>query len=159
MVACLSLFLMAAAEEFLIRGLILSAFLKKYGAQNMIRAVLVSAILFSVMHLVNLFRMNMAEVFIQMIIAFFFGVFFGALMMKTKNLFYLSIIHGIINICFSLDAVLRKTSVKKTVDSWQEILAAIGTTTLILSPLFIIGFLILRNMKKEELRKLAIVNQ
>ena len=147
-ITCLAILLMAMAEEILIRGFVLSLLLKKFGEGSFMKSVLISAALFSLMHLINLYRWNFASVVIQMIIAFYFGVFFGALMLKTKNLLYIGLIHGVVNIFFNLNEVLRKPSTPKYVDSWQEILKAVLSMALIMSPLFIIGFLMIRRMQR-----------
>jgi uncharacterized protein len=149
-VSILSIILMALAEEFLIRGVVLSLLIKRLGERNLIKSVILSALLFSILHLINLYRWNMASVFIQMIIAFYFGVFFGALMLKTKNILFLGLIHGMINIFFNLDSVLRKPSIPKYVDTWQEIFKAILSMGIIMSPLFIIGFVIIRKMQRAQ---------
>ena len=154
-ISCLAFLLMAMAEEVLMRGIVLSLLLKKFGTGSFMKSVLISAALFSLMHLINLYRWNFINVLIQMIVAFYFGVFFGALMLKTKNLFYLGLIHGLVNIFFNLDAILRKPSTTKYVDTWQDILKAILTTAIILCPLFIIGLIIVRKMQKAVKMKLT----
>jgi uncharacterized protein len=150
LVTCFYILLMAAAEEFLMRGLVLSALLKKFGTQHLLKAVIISSLLFSLMHLINLYKDNLATVFVQLIFAFYFGVFFGAIMLKTRNLIFISFIHGIINICFDLDTVLNRTVQKKYAESWFEIFKSILTTSLILCPLFFIGYFIIRKMQKQE---------
>ena len=147
-ITCLAILLMAMAEEILMRGIVLSLLLKKFGDGSFMKSVLISAALFSLMHLINLYRWNYANVLIQMIIAFYFGVFFGALMLKTKNLLYIGLIHGVVNIFFNLNEVLRKPSTPQYVDTWQEIAKAILTTAIIFSPLFIIGSVIVRRTQK-----------
>lgn len=149
LITCLAYFFMALSEEVLIRGLVLSAFVKKFKEGNVIKAVLLSALVFSLMHLINLFKYNYVIVLTQLIIAFYFGVFFGALMIKTGNVLYLGLIHGLINIFFNVDEVLGRTTAKKYVEGWLEIVKSIITTALVLSPLLIIGLIILRKHRKK----------
>ena len=147
---CLAFLSMAMAEEVLIRGLVLSLLLKKFGEHAILRSVIISSLVFAFLHLVNLYRMNWIDVLIQVIISFSFGVFFGALMMKTKNLLYLGLNHGLINIFFNLDEVLRKPVTAKFVTDWQGILKAVVTTALVFSPLLIMGYVMMKKMEKRR---------
>ena len=74
-------------------------------------------------------------------------------MLKTKNLLYLGLIHGMINIFFDLDAVLRKQVTPKYVDDWQGIIKSILTTAIILSPLLIIGIVIIKKMQAKRINE------
>jgi len=72
-------------EEIIFRGIILAGFLKTYGYK---KAILFSAIIFSVIHMVP----------IQMIATFFIGIILGYIYYKTRSLWLVSIIHIINNL-------------------------------------------------------------
>lgn len=77
-------------EEIIFRGVILKEFLLKYEPKM---AILFSAIIFSVIHMVPL----------QMIATFFVGIVLGYIYYKTKSLWLVSIIHIVNNaVAFSM---------------------------------------------------------
>lgn len=76
-------------EEAWVRGLILRV-LQPIGP---VRAVLVSALLFALLHSANFLFRNPAIVLAQMVGAFCFGVAFAALRLRTNTIWFLIILH------------------------------------------------------------------
>jgi membrane protease YdiL (CAAX protease family) len=76
-------------EEAWVRGLILRV-LQPVGP---VRAVLISALLFALLHMNNFLFRNPAIVLAQMVGAFCFGVAFGALRLRTNTLWFLIALH------------------------------------------------------------------
>ncbi len=76
-------------EEAWVRGLILRV-LQPIGA---VRAVLISALLFALLHMTNFLFRNPAIVLAQMVGAFCFGVAFGALRLRTNTIWFLIALH------------------------------------------------------------------
>ena len=90
----------------------------------------------------------------QLLYAIFFGVFFGALLLKTNKLIPLAIVHGLIDFVFGFDSLFKNDLTKTNidVDILSDIINAIVSSILVL-PLFIIGFLIIRKIDKTRIMK------
>ena len=76
-------------EEAWVRGLLLRV-LRPTGP---LRAVLISALLFALLHTTNFLFRNPAIVLAQMVGAFCFGVAFGALRLRTNTIWFLVALH------------------------------------------------------------------
>jgi membrane protease YdiL (CAAX protease family) len=145
LVACLAV---GFAEEFLFRGVLQSVFLKKYLSHKMgiLTSVLIPAIVFGLFHLINLTKNDdVIAVLIQAIFATFIGFFFGVLVLKTNKLIPVAITHGLINFFFSipfLPGIEETITIEETGTSIAPIILTL--------PLFIIGFLALRKVRKED---------
>lgn len=140
------------AEELAIRGLLQPYLLRKYIYKYSItRIVFLSSLVFALMHLPNIAHNNYVDTINQVIMAFFIGVFFGALMIRTGNVIMLGIIHGLINFVFRIDKLGVKESnyVGESVGTFSEIIKAVFVYSLVGFPMFIVGILILRNINKR----------
>lgn len=76
-------------EEAWVRGLMLRV-LQPVGP---VRAVLISALLFALLHMTNFLFRNPAIVLAQMVGAFCFGLAFGALRLRTNTIWFLVALH------------------------------------------------------------------
>ncbi|NAS13273.1 CPBP family intramembrane glutamic endopeptidase [Poritiphilus flavus] len=94
------------SEEVIFRGLILPNLLKGSSAeQPMLIPIVLAALLFGVLHFLNLFNADaqFPTVIAQVIYATFFGIAFGIILLRSKSLLALGVLHGIINFFNSLD--------------------------------------------------------
>jgi membrane protease YdiL (CAAX protease family) len=83
--------LVGFSEEVMFRGIVLNTLLKKKGV---LPAVLVSALLFSALHIVNILGgSSLLAVGFQLILTFIFGVFTALIFLKIKNILPLIIFH------------------------------------------------------------------
>lgn len=142
--ACL---MVGFAEEYLFRGMLLGAFLKKFGAQKhgVFLSIALSALLFGLFHLTNLLKNdNVGQVLVQVGFASFIGFFFAALLLKTNKLVPIAVTHGLINFFFSL-AMLPGIKVPE-----EDTGASLAPLILFL-PLLIIGIFIYQKIDKDEL--------
>jgi membrane protease YdiL (CAAX protease family) len=80
-------------EELLTRGILLGAFRRSGMAAT--KAVFLSAGIFSTLHLVNLLTGLGVEVVFQLLNTFLLGTILGYIYLKTENIAYVMIIHGI----------------------------------------------------------------
>lgn len=135
------------AEEVTFRGLLQAYLISKYSNRlSILQIVCISATFFSLMHIINITRYGYVDVINQVIAAFFFGVFFGAMLIKTANVFVLGVFHGCINFVFRARSIGKKVDLDndRYLYSVSEILEAIAKYTLVFSPLLIMGILLLR---------------
>lgn len=143
--ACLTV---GFAEEFLFRGLLQSLFLKQFHSHKngILISTLFSAIVFGLFHLINLTKNdNVLAVLIQVVFATFIGFFFGVLLLKTNKIIPIAFTHGLINFFFSITFLPGITAIEETGLSIAPIILTL--------PLFIIGFFVLKKIKKEEVIK------
>lgn len=94
----------ATAEEIVFRGYIYNLF-KKY-RYSFIDSLLISSALFSIIHLVNIFRFeDVWAVLNQLIFAFSLGMLFGSIYALTKNLLLMCLLHFFMNIPSSVKSI------------------------------------------------------
>ena len=98
------------------------------------------------MHVINITRYGIIDVINQVIASFFFGVFFGSLLLRTNNVFILGIIHGLINFVFQVRAIVKSNIPEepKYLYTFSDIIVAILRYSLVFLPLFFIGFYLIR---------------
>jgi len=143
--ACLTV---GFAEEFIFRGLLQSLFLKKYVSRKngILISTLIPAIIFGLFHLINLIKNdNVLVVLIQVVFAMFIGFFFGVLVLKTNKIIPIAITHGLINFFFS---IVFLPGIKVSEEMGFSIAPIIITL-----PLLIIGLIVVKKIKKEDVIK------
>ncbi len=159
LLACLSV---GFAEEFMFRGLLQSLFIQKYISKknSLFFIVLYPAIFFGVSHLLNLtVNPNIPQVLVQAVYAVFIGFFFGVLLLKTNKLIPIAITHGLINFFFlfnSLPSMNNSVEIETEPQiqaSFVEQILGYAIPLLMFVPLFIIGIIILKKIKKEQIQK------
>jgi membrane protease YdiL (CAAX protease family) len=140
-------------EEFIFRGIIQSVFLKKYSHRKygILISIFIPAALFGGLHLLNLNMSNIAASISQAVYAFFIGASFGAISLKTNKLIPLAILHGLINIVFSIPILLDDSKMAGELEQ-QNIGEAISSILLVL-PLFIVGLFIIRKINHESIQE------
>lgn len=94
--------LVGISEELMYRGILLNSFLEK---SSKIKAILLSSLFFSLLHLPNLLGgTQIAAQISQLINTFIMGLFFAVMAIKLKNIVPLMIYHGLWDfISFSQD--------------------------------------------------------
>jgi len=107
------------------------------------------------MHIINIRRYSFVDIINQVIIAFFFGVFFGAFLLRTRNIYIIGIIHGLINFIFGIKTIFTHdiSSNDNYIYSYSEIIFEVFKITLLFSPLLVIGILLLKGISKFEFTK------
>lgn len=95
-------FAAGALEEFVFRGLILSLLLNAGSDHQKLRdvwrAILISSILFSLPHALNIFVGHAeARVVAQLIWAFLLGIVFGCLRIAGRSIWPVAVLHGALN--------------------------------------------------------------
>jgi len=106
--AAAGVFLMihAILEEIVFRGLIMRAFLVKWGesSNGAVRAVVVASLFFAAMHLVNVLGGNpLPAVLLQAAGAIFLGILLGGLVVYGGSIYPAVILHGLLNLAAFLN--------------------------------------------------------
>ena len=95
-------FAAGALEELVFRGLILSLLLSDnsddHNPSNTWRAIIISSLLFSVPHALNLFVGHAeARVFAQLVWSFLLGIVFACLRINGRSIWPVAVLHGVMN--------------------------------------------------------------
>ncbi|MCK9204474.1 MAG: CPBP family intramembrane metalloprotease [Bacteroidales bacterium] len=98
--------LTGSSEEIVMRGIIQPLVIKAqaHSKAAIIKGVLMTSILFSLIHFFNLIKDpgNWVGILYQVFFAMCIGIFFGGLLIRTGNLIPVCIIHGLINFAFGI---------------------------------------------------------
>lgn len=143
---CLSIGL---SEELAFRGFLQSYIIKFYCAskKQVIWSVIAAAFIFGLLHLIKFDKGIYGELS-QVAFATFIGVMFGALLLRTKRLWPLIVLHAIIDFAAKMDDM--GSPFKRTISEPTEPFSAL-MIALVVAPCFIFGWAILRKKSYEEL--------
>lgn len=138
-------------EEILFRGVMMTVMVQKWGMtrKGIYKAVIVSSVLFGLLHLVNfaMGRYSLLAAATQTGYALFFGVFFGACMLRNNSIWPVIFGHALFDFCGALNAIsVGGTFTRSRETTPQAALVAILFTL----PLLIYGLIILRKVKPFE---------
>jgi membrane protease YdiL (CAAX protease family) len=94
-----STFLVAVFEELLFRGFVLYALVRVWGAtrKGVVKAVIISAFLFSTVHALNAISGNPSESLGQMAIALFESIWLAAIVLRWGSIWPVVFVHGVTN--------------------------------------------------------------
>ena len=145
-------------EEFIFRGILQSVFLKKYSHKKngILISIFLPAALFGGLHLFSFDMSNIAASIGQVVYAFFIGAAFGAILLKTNKLIPLAILHGLIDIVFSINTLLDDGAMAGEIEQ-QDIGQAIGSMLVVL-PLFIVGLFIIRKISLRSIQEKIVLS-
>ena len=141
------------SEELLFRGLLQSIFIQANNGDKLFLSVLIPSIIFGAMHLGDFKTENTASEVSQFLYTIFMGICFGAILIRTNKIIPLAIMHGLIDFVFGFSKIMgaetKEVSIE-TIDLSAKIINAVASLIVIL-PLFIVGILVLRKVKKEDI--------
>lgn len=154
----LSNLLVALVEEFAFRAIVLPLILKIRSDRKrlLLVSVVMSSLIFGVLHYMNLFREpgNFSGITSQVIFATSIGVYLGALFLRTRHIIFPVMIHFLVNVAFG-KAVLKPENndvVTKIVEETTD-----GTSLLLTLGLFgsiaLGGVFVIRLVNREDILK------
>lgn len=139
------------SEELSLRGFMQSYLIKSYGhsKKGVVFSVFGAAFIFGLLHLFKFDKGIYGEIS-QVFFALFIGVLFGALLLRTKRLYPLIIIHALIDFFAKLDGMgIAKTTTEVTKQTSS--LTSAVVTTLVVAPCLIFGIIMLRKVNVEDI--------
>jgi len=150
-----SVMLAATAEEVIFRGAIMGHLKKNYSGRSVHFYCVVSAILFSLVHLINLREAPFVSVAPQLVYAFFTGLLLGIIMIRVGNVWLLGISHGLLNIIASHVCSELVNEAGETYSStFSDVLSSVFGSLLFSLPVFLVylGLLFIKgkNSKTES---------
>ena len=139
-------------EEIWMRALILNALMKKYGDTypEIWKSLLISALIFGAIHLPNIFFMDPVTLLVQVVNAAAGGVLFGAIFIKSKNIWAGITIHALVDWCslFIGNCFIGTESIISMTMTIQQAAVIIALGSL---PPILIAWLLLR---RKQLKKM-----
>lgn len=96
-----NMILVGANEEIWMRSLVLNSFIHKYGEnkQSLWKAIIISAFIFGLIHIPNVFFMEPLTVMVQAINAMSAGILFAVIFIKCRNILSGIIVHAVVDWC------------------------------------------------------------
>ena len=97
----INMFLVGVNEEIWLRSLILNSFINKYGSdkKSIWKAIIMSAIIFGLIHIPNIFFMEPLTLVVQVINAMSGGILFAVIFVRCKNIWAGIAVHVIVDWC------------------------------------------------------------
>jgi membrane protease YdiL (CAAX protease family) len=139
-------------EEVLFRGVIQGYLFKNFTRATPYSISLITSVLFALLHFTALTDTTFAYAFNQVVYAFFGGMIFSAVVFRTRNVWLAGVIHGILNL---MSRSCTPVTVTEEPFSWGGYLVNLGTLILVLSPILVLSWILLRHqsIKRTELRQ------
>ena len=154
LICIISMFAVGFFEEVLFRGLVLNYILDVFGRdtrKNVITAVLISSLLFGLVHITNVLFMgtSISTAATQAVLSIFSGLGFSAIYLRSKSLYSAMFVHGLMDIngsvasgFFGIGQLLATTGVNS--DTVKGVIVVICIANVILFSI------LLRNNKSSE---------
>ena len=149
-----SVFIVGLTEELLFRGTNIPLFISYFKNQKAVLyfSVIASSLIFGITHYINIFKQpdNFWGITHQVFFAVSIGVFFGGLMLRTKNITIPSLFHGFVNFSFGAgdlkqeDMHIIKEKISNGIN-WSSLIL----TTLFFVFIFISGIYMIKKTNKE----------
>ncbi len=142
-------------EEFFCRlllfGLICNS-LKDYNYGNYYKEIVITSLIFGLLHLTNLFNpdYDIISVVNQIMFAFIIGVLLQCLLIRLKNIVLISVLHGLINYNLMAKAKLFKTENRAiSPNQFIDFIESFKTFIVLGVIIFLFGYLLIKNRKME----------
>jgi uncharacterized protein len=143
-------------EEILVRGMILTVLLYKWGntRQGIYLSVIGSSVIFGLAHIINLIKNPelVLATFSHILYATFFGVIFAALVLRNKTIWLMIISHSLFDFCGNIKEIsvgggIAASEMVKASTTLSDAVAAVAITF----PLFIYGLFLLRKVSPNNM--------
>lgn len=97
----INMIFVGANEEIWMRSLVLNSFISKYGTdkKSLWKSIIISAIIFGLIHIPNIFFMEPLTLMVQVINAMSAGILFAVIFIKCKNIWSGITVHAIVDWC------------------------------------------------------------
>ena len=142
----------ALFEELVFRGLVLKILLVTMGdsKRGIFKACIISAVIFGIVHIVNLIHAaDTLAVIAQVIYASFLGLFYAVLFLRTKTLWIPIILHGLTNLSIQIfNAIIFIDNVPTQTEP-NIIVALIPLIFAI--PFIIVGLVLLKKVTPDDI--------
>ncbi len=137
------------AEELAFRGF-LFPYITKF-TKNITLSMVISSLIFGLIHYINLFRApeNFYGITTQVVFAFSLGMSFCGLLLRTKNIYVLGVLHFLFNISFGNGELRELNQIIEMKERTPPDIPSI-TITLIVFALIAISGLVMKKMSNDN---------
>lgn len=145
----LAIYARAFVEEIVFRGFIQGYLTNQYPEKSHHQICLVTSIFFALIHFNNVQYNELSGVINQVIYAFYMGLLFSAILIRTKNIWLLGTVHGTLNFITSSCSTKNViTNVNPMQGSIAEYFTQSLGIVLLFSPILLIYWLLLKSNPK-----------
>lgn len=139
--------LVAFFEEYFFRGMILGGLMAQYRGRKstvVIEAVLISSLIFSLTHILNIFHQSPSMTATQVVGVFGLGLLLGAIYLRTRSLWWPILLH----LCLDFSGFLRFGFRQGT-----DPATTVGAASIVAVVLLMITLFLLRPSKQERIMR------
>lgn len=146
-------------EEIVFRGVIQSIIVQKFENQkkNVFGGVIIASLIFGIAHLINIGNdgYTVKGVISQVFAATCLGSLFGAILLRTKNVYPIMFVHFLISFFSLIGTLFPENFPNKNVhtQTLPEIIFSLLLTIILFGSAFIIAFYLLKNYNSESNEK------
>ena len=134
-------------EEIWMRSLVLNGLMKKYEKNSIWKPIIISSLIFGLVHLPNIFFVEPLTLLIQVINAMCGGILFATIFIKSKNIFSVIVIHALtdwISLFIASCFIGANSALSMSINLGQALFMIVGGSL----PPIIISMIWLRKYKK-----------
>ena len=134
-------------EEIWMRSLVLNGLMKKYEKNSIWKPIIISSLIFRLVHLPNIFFVEPLTLLIQVINAMCGGILFATIFIKSKNIFSVIVIHALtdwISLFIASCFIGANSALSMSINLGQALFMIVGGSL----PPIIISMIWLRKYKK-----------
>lgn len=143
-------------EDFLIRGVSLNLLLDKLGhsKKGIYLSLLISSLLFGIVHFTNLFTgASFQGVLIQVISSTCIGMYFGAIYLRSGNVWTPAILHGVYDIMVSVPSFFMIEEITNTAEAYGKSISNYSWANVGIGLIFV--FLALYLLRKTKMNSVV----
>lgn len=136
-------------EEVWMRGLVLNGLIKKYEKSSIWKPIIISSLIFGLVHLPNIFFVEPLTLLIQVINAMCGGILFATIFIKSKNIFSVIVIHALtdwISLFIASCFIGANSALSMSINLGQALFMITGGSL----PPIIISIILLRKYKRNK---------
>lgn len=136
-------------EEIWMRSLVLNGLMKKYEKNSIWKPIIISSLIFGLVHLPNIFFVEPLTLLIQVINAMCGGILFATIFIKSKNIFSVIIIHALtdwISLFIASCFIGANSALSMSINLGQALFMIAGGSL----PPIIISMILLRKYKRNK---------
>lgn len=136
-------------EEVWMRGLVLNGLMKKYEKSSIWKPIIISSLIFGLVHLPNIFFVEPLTLLIQVVNAMCGGILFATIFIKSKNIFSVIVIHALtdwISLFVASCFIGANSALSMSINLGQALFMIAGGSL----PPIIISMILLRKYKRNK---------
>lgn len=136
-------------EEVWMRGLVLNGLMKKYEKNSIWKPIIISSLIFGLVHLPNILFVEPLTLLIQVINAMCGGILFATIFIKSKNIFSVIVIHALtdwISLFVASCFIGANSALSMNINFGQALFMIAGGSL----PPIIISMILLRKYKRNK---------